>query len=102
MIRIKLHSSIFTCDYCDQTFARKDYLTKHKVACGMKKLKKDDKQKKVTCNICIEIFENKASLKKHIGIRNQLPKCDTCDKIFKTKKILKEHKLFHTIENLNA
>ena len=68
----------------------------------MKKLKKDDKQKKVTCNICIEIFENKASLKKHIGIRNQLPKCDTCDKIFKTKKILKEHKLFHTIENLNA
>ncbi|KAG7157414.1 Zinc finger protein 91-like 1, partial [Homarus americanus] len=82
----------FRCDDCGKSFAKKQYLTKHKY--------RHREVKPHACDVCGKRFAQKFEVAvhkiKHTGERPH--KCDVCHKPFRSKVNLLNHKMRHTGE----
>ncbi|GAB0095564.1 hypothetical protein DMENIID0001_109600 [Sergentomyia squamirostris] len=92
-----------SCIYCNKSFARKEYLTRHfrRVHRGIPKKITD----KIFCTICQVTFETLDSLKIHSKIHNseRLYECPTCGKKLIGQGNMRKHKLLaHTEKNSSS
>ncbi|KAG0725829.1 Zinc finger protein 208 [Chionoecetes opilio] len=82
----------FKCDVCHKSFAKKQYLTKHKY--------RHREVKPHACDVCHKRFAQKFEVAvhkiKHTGERPY--QCDVCGKPFRSKVNLLHHKMRHTGE----
>ena len=84
----------FKCDICDDLFASKASLLRHKL--------RHTGEKQYQCNICNKGFGRKDHLLKHIVIHKgeKLHQCHICKKYFGRKDYLQIHIEMHKGENL--
>lgn len=108
---------LFTCKFCMESFARKDYLKNHEYThsslfafrcskCGHgfnQEVAKNSheskcKRQKYECNECDYITYTSTSIRKHTQTHNKLFKCSICSKAFALDKSLRDHTRTHTKE----
>ncbi|XP_071440492.1 zinc finger protein OZF-like [Hetaerina americana] len=87
-------TSLHTCQICSKVFAQR-YIKAHMMHVHMKK------KMQSRCNICLEVFECKKNLVRHLQLVHTLKKkhqCQQCSRNFHNPKELRNHMPTHTGE----
>lgn len=78
----------FSCDFCQKTFARKQYLSTHRLM--------HTREKTIQCNECPKKFIRQSCLKKHFRGTHFKPfACVKCQMKFRTESVLAKHTKTH-------
>ena len=86
---------IYKCRLCDKETVLRSKAWNHSSRCGLKKKKKDPKQKSHACKTCTQSFQSKRKLHQHFRVEHQMVKfiCVECPSpvTFKYKNSIRRH-----------
>ncbi|XP_071483604.1 uncharacterized protein, partial [Diadema antillarum] len=87
-----MDKKLFKCDMCDQSYALRRNLRKHKLSHNAINL---------ACRKCNKVFLDKNALQRHMVVHSHEKKyvCDVCDKAFISMAFLIQHKKCHIVRD---